>query len=258
MTRFSANLSIMFTEYDFMDRFEHAAKAGFKYVECMFPYSYEKKKILEKLKKYNLTQVLINLPAGDWDAGERGIAVIPGRENEFRQGVKLAIEYAKALKIPCINCLVGLTPTNISAEKARKTIVANLRYAAEALERESLKLLVEALNTYDTPGFYLSNTNSVMSLLEEVGHQNIFFQYDVYHMQIMEGNLTNTIRKNITRIGHIQIADVPGRHEPGTGEINFVNLLQFIDEAGYNDFIGCEYRPLTSTKEGLAWIKRCI
>lgn len=255
MAKFSANLSIMFAEYDFMDRFEHAAKAGFKYVEYMFPYPYEERQLLEKLTEYGLTQVLMNLPAGNWDAGERGIAVIPGREEDFRRGVKLAVNYAKILKIPCINCLVGLTPKNISAEKIRDTAVTNLRYAAETLESENLKLLVEAINIYDIPGFYLSNTTSVLSLLGEVGHPNIFFLYDVYHMQIMEGNLTNTIRENINRIGHIQIADVPGRHEPGTGEINYANLIRFIDKAGYDGFVGCEYRPFTNTEDGLTWIK---
>ncbi len=255
MIKFSANLSTMFTEYEFMDRFEHASKAGFKAVEYMFPYPYNKEVINEKLKQYGLIQVLMNLPAGNWEAWERGIAVLPGREQEFRKGVESAIQYAKTLKVPYINCLVGLTPKDIEIEKVRKTVVSNLKYAAEVLEKENLKLLVEALNTNDVPGFFLSNTKDALNLLEEVAHPNIFLQYDVYHMQIMEGNLTETIRKHINLIAHIQIADVPGRHEPGTGEINFTNLFRFIQEAGYNGYVGCEYKPYTTTEEGLGWIK---
>jgi hydroxypyruvate isomerase len=245
----------MFTEYAFMDRFEHAAKAGFKAVEYMFPYPYEKVDLKDKLEQYGLTQVLMNLPAGNWDAGERGIAVIPGREGEFRRGVDLAIDYAKALNVPCVNCLVGLTPTDVAPEQARASAVANLGYAAQVLATKGLKLLIEALNTNDIPGFYLSSTADVLALIAEVNHPNLFIQHDVYHMQVMEGNLTNTIRKNIGRIGHIQIADVPGRNEPGTGEINYTNLFRFIDEAGYNGFIGCEYKPFTKTEEGLGWMK---
>lgn len=255
MPRFSANLSIMFAEYDFMDRFERAAKAGFKAVEYMFPYPYEKVDLVDKLEQYGLTQVLMNLPAGNWDAGERGIAVIPGRENEFRRGVDLAIDYAKALKVPLVNCLVGLTPKDVAPEQARASVVANLGYAAQVLATKGIKLLIEALNTNDIPGFYLSSTADVLALIEEVNHPNLFIQHDVYHMQVMEGNLTNTIRKNIGRIGHIQIADVPGRNEPGTGEINYTNLFRFIDEAGYGGFIGCEYRPFTRTEDGLGWVK---
>jgi hydroxypyruvate isomerase len=255
MPRFSANLSIMFAEYDFMDRFERAAKAGFKAVEYMFPYPYEKVDLVDKLEQHGLTQVLMNLPAGNWDAGERGIAVIPGREGEFRRGVDLAIDYAKALKVSRINCLVGLTPTDVAPEQARASVVANLGYAAQVLATKGLKLLIEALNTNDIPGFYLSSTADAVALIAEVNHPNLFIQYDVYHMQVMEGNLTDTIRKNIGRIGHIQIADVPGRHEPGTGEINYTNLFRFIDEAGYDGFIGCEYRPATKTEEGLGWMK---
>jgi len=245
----------MFIEYDFMDRFEHAAKAGFKAVEYMFPYLYSKEAIAEKLKRYGLIQVLFNLPAGDWSAGERGIAVIPGREEEFRQGVKQAIEYAKMLNVTRINCLVGLTPKGISLEEIKNTLIENLRYAAEMLQREHIKLLIEAINTVDIPNFFISNTKDALSILEEVAHPNLFIMYDVYHMQIMEGNLTETIRKHIKNIKHIQIADVPGRHEPGTGEINYTNLFRFIEEAGYNGFIGCEYRPLNKTEEGLGWIK---
>lgn len=255
MPKFSANLSMLFTEADFMDRFERSARAGFKAVEYMFPYAYEAERLREKLEQYALKQVLFNLPAGDWEKGERGIAVMLDRVEEFKGGVEKALRYAKALGCPRVNCLVGLTPSGISEETVRKTLVANLRYAAETLGKEQINLLVEALNTRDIPGSYLTHTAQVVSLLSEVGSPNLFIQYDIYHMQVMEGNLTLTIRENLERIGHIQLADNPGRHEPGTGEINYANLFRFIDEAGYKGFIGCEYRPAGKTEDGLDWLK---
>jgi len=255
MPKFSANLTMLFTEVDFLDRFERAAQAGFKGVECQFPYQWEKEALVEKLEKHGLELVLHNLPAGDFAAGERGIACLPGREEEFQEGVGLAIEYAKALRCPRLNCLVGLTPKEVPAEKVRQTLVDNLRFAATALEKEGIPFLVEALNKYDFPGFYLTSTRDVLQLFDEIKHTNLRLQYDIYHMQVAEGNLTRTILDNIGRIGHIQLADNPGRHEPGTGEINFTNLFQFIDEAGYNGWIGCEYKPTGVTEDGLEWIK---
>ena len=255
MPRFSANLTMLFTDVDFLDRFERAALAGFKGVECQFPYEWERDELAEKLDKYSLELVLHNLPAGDFAAGERGIACLPGREGEFQEGVGLAIEYAKALRCPRLNCLVGLTPKEVPAEKVHQTLVDNLRFAATALEKEGIPLLVEALNKYDFPGFYLTKTRDVLQLFEEINHANLRLQYDIYHMQVMEGNLTRTILDNLGRIGHIQLADNPGRHEPGTGEINFTNLFQFIDEAGYTGWIGCEYKPTSVTEDGLEWIK---
>ena len=255
MPKFSANLTMLFTEVDFLDRFERAAQAGFKGVECQFPYQWEKEALVEKLEKHGLELVLHNLPAGDFAAGERGIACLPGREEEFQEGVGLAIEYAKALRCPHLNCLVGLTPKEVPAEKVRQTLVDNLRFAATALEKEGIPFLVEALNKYDFPGFYLTSTRDVFQLFDEIKHTNLRLQYDIYHMQVAEGNLTRTILDNIGRIGHIQLADNPGRHEPGTGEINFTNLFQFIDEAGYNGWIGCEYKPTGVTEDGLEWIK---
>jgi hydroxypyruvate isomerase len=211
--------------------------------------------LAEKLSAHGLVQVLHNLPAGDWNAGERGIACIPGREAEFQEGVGRAIEYAKALKCPQVNCLVGLTPQNASADRVRQTLAVNLRFAATALEKEGIRLLVEALNEKDIPGFYLVRTADVLALIQAVGHSNLYVQYDVYHMQIMEGNLTQTIRTNLDRIAHIQIADNPGRNEPGTGEINFANLFKSIDAAGYRGWIGCEYKPAGRTEDGLKWIE---
>jgi hydroxypyruvate isomerase len=245
---------MLFTEVDLLDRFERAAGAGFDAVEYMFPYAYEARQLAAKLQRYGLTQVLFNLPAGRWEAGERGIALLPERIGEFQASVGLAIEYARALKCSQVNCLVGLTP-NLSENTMRKTLVNNLRLASKMLAQENIRLLIESLNTKDIPGFYLSSTREALSLIKEVNHPNLFYQYDIYHMQVMEGNLTETIKNNLDKIAHIQIADNPGRHEPGTGEINFQNLFRFIDEAGYKGFIGCEYKPLKTTEEGLEWIK---
>lgn len=254
MIRFSANISMLFPEVDFLDRFEQAAGAGFKAVECMFLYPWKKEELAEKLAKYGLQQVLFNMPAGDWAGGERGLACLPGREGEFREGVGLAIEYAQALGCPNVNCLVGLTPAD-SPEKVRRTLIDNLRFASEALGKKGIRLLVEPLNNRDVPGFYLSDTRSALALIEEAGHPNLWLQYDVYHMQVMEGDLIRTIGDNLKRIAHIQIADNPGRNEPGTGEINYQNIFRFLDRQGYAGWIGCEYRPLGKTMEGLEWIK---
>ncbi|HEY51690.1 MAG TPA: hydroxypyruvate isomerase [Dehalococcoidia bacterium] len=255
MPKFSANLSMLFTEVGFADRFERAAKAGFKAVECQFPYELPKENIAETLDKYGLQMVLHNVPAGNWVAGERGIACLPGRESEFQDGVGKAIEYGKALKCPRINVLVGLTPKDVPADKVRQTLVSNLKFAADAMQKAGISTLVESLNSYDIPGFYLTGTAATLQLLDEVNHPNLFYQYDIYHMQVMEGNLTKTIQQNVKRIGHIQLADNPGRNEPGTGEINFTNLFKFIDESGYTGWIGCEYKPAGATEDGLGWVK---
>ena len=255
MLKFSANLTMLFNEVDFLGRFERAARAGFKGVEYLFPYAWQKEELVEKLDKYGLEQVLHNLPAGNWPAGERGIACLPQRVGEFQEGVGLAIEYAKALKCPGLNCLVGIVPEGVPAEKVRQALVDNLRFAATALEKEGIRLLVEPLNDRDIPGFYLVHTKDTLRLFEEVNHANLWLQYDVYHMQIMEGNLIKTIRDNLERIAHIQLADNPGRHEPGTGEINFTNLFHFVEEAGYDSWLGCEYQPAGVTEDGLGWIK---
>lgn len=253
MPRFSANLSMLFPEVDFLGRFGRAAAAGFRAVEYMFPYPYGKEALAEPLVKYGLRQALFNLPAGDWASGERGIACLPGREGEFRDGIGLAIEYAKALDCPLVNCLVGKTPAE-DPETVRRILVENLRFAAAALEREEIRLLVEPLNLRDMPGFHLCGTGNAVALIEEVNHPNLWLQYDVYHMQVTEGNLIQTLQDHFRRIAHIQIADNPGRNEPGTGEINFPNIFRFLDGMGYAGWIGCEYRPLGGTDEGLAWM----
>jgi hydroxypyruvate isomerase len=255
MPKFSANLTMMFNEVDFLDRFERAARVGFKAVEYLFPFGLNKDQLVNQLGKYGLEQILHNLPAGNWQAGERGIACLPGREGEFQEGVGLAIEYAKALRCSRLNCLVGKTPQGIPSEKIRQILVGNLRFAAKALDKEGIQLLIEPLNDQDIPGFYLVHTRDAMLLCEEVNHPNLWLQYDIYHMQIMEGNLTKTILHHLPRIAHLQLADNPGRHEPGTGEINFANLFRSIDEADYKGWIGCEYIPSGKTEEGLQWIK---
>jgi hydroxypyruvate isomerase len=255
MPRFSANLTMLFNEVDFLNRFERAAKAGFKGVEYLFPYGWSKEQLVNELGRHGLQQVLHNLPAGDWQAGERGIACLPGREGEFQDGVGKAIEYAKALKCPRLNCLVGKTPQGLSMEKIRQTLVNNLRFAAAAIEKEEIRFLIESLNDRDVPGFYLVHTWEALQLMKEVNHPNLWLQYDIYHMQIMEGNLTKTIQENLGRITHIQVADIPGRHEPGTGEINFINLFRSIDEMGYDGWIGCEYTPVGKTEDGLQWCR---
>lgn len=254
MLRFSANLTMLFNEVDFLARFEKAARAGFKGIEYLFPYEWGKDQLIDKLGENSLIQVLYNLPAGDWSAGERGIACIPGRKTEFQEGVGKAIDYAKALGCFQINCLVGLTPQNVPVEKVRATLIDNLRFAARALDNEGIRLLIEPLNDCDMPGFYLVHTADALQIIKEVGHRNLWVQYDVYHMQIMEGNLTKTILNNLGTLSHIQIADNPGRHEPGTGEINFANLFKAIETAGYDRWVGCEYKPAGRTEDGLQWL----
>lgn len=254
MAKFAANLSMLFTELEFEDRFEAAAKAGFQGVEYLFPYALEAKQIKAKLDENQLTQVLFNLPAGDWEAGERGIAVDPNRIEEFQAGVAKAIEYAKALGNTQINCLAGIVPQGVSEHDAHATFIINLRYAAEALKQQGIRLVIEAINTRDIPGFFLTTTEQAKSVINEVGSDNLFIQYDIYHMQIMEGDLAPTLSANIHQIAHVQLADNPGRHEPGTGEINYPFLLNHIDELGYDGWIGCEYKPQATTSEGLDWI----
>ncbi len=253
MLKFSASLTMLFTEAEFMKRFGLAAAAGFGAVEYLFPYAYGAKELSAELKAHGLTQALFNLPAGNWEKGERGIALFPDRSGEFREGVALARQYAEMLGCSRVNCLVGLIP-DLPPHVVRDTLIANLRFAAEELGKAGIRLLVEALNTRDVPRFYLHSTADAVALIREVHHGNLFYQYDAYHMQIMEGDLTETIRKNMGVIGHIQIADNPGRHEPGTGEINYQYLLRSIEGMGYEGFIGCEYKPLGKTEEGLEWI----
>lgn len=258
MPKFAANLSMLFTEVDFLDRFRAAAQAGFKGVEYLFPYTWDKTELAAHLKENGLVQVLHNLPAGHWDAGERGIACLPGREAEFRDSVALGIEYARSLGCPRVNCLAGVVPDGLSHEEARRTLVGNLRYAADELQKVGIQLVMEAINQYDMPGFFVSRTQDAIDILEDVGTDNAKMQYDIYHAQRTEGELGNTLSRHLDAIGHIQLADNPGRHEPGTGEIHFPWLFRHLDAIGYTGWIGCEYRPLGRTEEGLGWLEGAL
>ena len=254
MPQFAANLTMLFTERPFLERFEAARKAGFDAVEFLFPYAWPATEIKALLDQHQLKLVLHNLPAGDWDAGDRGIACDPTRVAEFRAGVAQAIDYAQVLGVPQLNCLIGKVPAGADPKQVDATVVENLRYAAAELEKHGLRLLIEAINTFDIPGFHLNRTAQAIALIEEVGSPNLWLQHDVYHMQRMEGELANTIARHLPRIAHMQIADTPGRHEPGTGEINYAWLFRFIDQLGYDGWIGCEYKPAAGTREGLGWI----
>jgi hydroxypyruvate isomerase len=253
MPKYAANLTMLFTEAPFLDRFALAAEAGFEAVEFLFPYAFPAPEIRRRLDDHGLQLVLHNLPAGDWDAGERGIACLPDRVAEFRSGVGQAIEYAQALDVPQLNCLVGKRPAGVDDALLRATLVQNLRYAAGELQKAGIKLLVEPINFYDIPGFYLTRSAQTLAVLDEVGSDNVYLQYDIYHMQRMEGELAATMTKHLARIAHIQLADNPGRHEPGTGEINYPFLFAHLERIGYDGWIGCEYKPATTTQAGLGW-----
>ena len=255
MPRFAANLTMMFNEVDFLDRFEAAAHAGFKGVEYLFPYDYSADELKAQLDKFGLTQVLHNLPAGNWGAGERGIACHPDRVEEFKSGVDKTIEYATVLGCAQVNCLIGIVPKGVDEATQRKTVINNLTFAADKLKAAGIKLLIEPINTRDIPGFYLCGTQQALDLIAETGSDNIAVQYDIYHMQIMEGDLAPTLEKHLTQIAHIQLADNPGRNEPGTGEINYPFLFSFLDGIGYQGWIGCEYKPFSTTADGLSWAK---
>jgi hydroxypyruvate isomerase len=255
MPRFSANLSMLFGEHDFLDRFDAAARAGFKAVEYVGPYDHPPEVVAARLKKNGLEQALFNLPAGDWGAGERGIAVLPDRIDEFRKSVDTAITYARALGCPQVNCLAGIAPASIDLRTLEEVFVENLKFAAERFEKAGIKLLIEAINTRDIPGFFLTNSRQALAIIDRVGSKNLYFQYDIYHMQVMEGDLARTIEANLSRIAHIQLADNPGRHEPGTGEINYPFLYDHLDRIGYTGWVGAEYKPKAGTEAGLGWFK---
>jgi hydroxypyruvate isomerase len=254
MPRFAANLSMLFTEVDFIDRFAAAARAGFRAVECQFPYAEPAETIAAQLHEHDLQMVLHNLPAGNWAAGERGIACHPDRVDEFRVGVAQAIAYATVLGCPQLNCLAGIAPAGVPEDVVRDTFIANLRFAASEMKAVGLRLLLEPINTFDIPGFYVSRTDQALELIDAVGADNLYLQYDVYHAQRMEGELGNTLVRHLPRIAHIQIADNPGRHEPGTGEINYAWLFRHLDAIGYQGWVGCEYKPATTTEAGLGWM----
>lgn len=251
--RIAANLTLLFTEVDFLSRFKAAAQAGFDGVECQFPYAFDAEQIRERLDRCGLPMVLFNLPAGDWARGERGIACHPDRVDEFRAGVAQAIDYARVLGVTQVNCLAGIRPEGVDEARIRETFVENLRYAAGMLEAVGIRLMMEMINTCDVPGFYLSSTQQALAIREAVGSGNLFLQYDVYHMHMMEEDVASMIETNLKVIGHIQVADNPGRHEPGTGKIDFSYLFGHLGRLRYPGWLGAEYLPIKDTQFGLTW-----
>jgi hydroxypyruvate isomerase len=254
MPRFAANLSMLWPELPFLDRFEAAARAGFSAVECQFPYAWPAEELAGLLRRHRLALVLHNLPAGDWDRGERGIACLPGREEEHLAGVERAIAYARALGCWQVNCLAGVAPPGEDPARLRATLAANLRRAAERLAAEGIRLLVEPLNVHDVPGFVLAGTGPALSLLEEAGTGNLALQLDAYHAHRMGEDVLASLERALPRLGHVQIADAPGRHEPGTGQVPFPAFFARLDALGYTGWVGCEYLPLTTTEAGLPWL----
>ncbi len=256
MPRFSANISLLFNEVDLPERFDAAARAGFTAVEIQFPYAYDKDMLAERARRAGVEVVLINLSAGDFAKGDRGIACLPARIGEFRDAVGPGIEYATALGCRQLNCLAGCPTGRLDAAKLRETFISNLRFAAGELARAGMDLLIEPVNTRTFPGSYLKNSGQAVAIMDEAKAPNLKLQYDLFHMQIMEGDLAKTIESILPRIGHMQFANVPGRHEPGSGEIDFAYLFDWIDSLGYGGWLGAEYVPAAGTEAGLGWFQR--
>lgn len=256
MPKFAANLSFLFTDWPFAERFEKAAAAGFKGVEYLFPYDYPARDVADWLRATNLEQVLFNLHPGDWGAGERGLACLPHRQGEFAESVEQALDYAMVLDCRRLHCMAGIFPAGVSEVELAETYIANLRHAADRLATIGVTVMIEPINSrIDMPGYWLDDVAKALHLLDAIDRANVKLQYDIYHAQIIAGDLARTLEANIGRIGHIQIADNPGRHEPGTGEINYPFLFELLDRLGYDGWVGCEYRPLTTTEAGLGWKK---
>lgn len=258
MLKFAANLSQLYLEHRFIDRFAAAAADGFTGVEYRGPYGEPRELVAEKLAETGLVQALFNLPAGDWDAGERGIACLPDRKAEFRDGLEQAIDYAQALGCERLNCLAGLMPADHSYDELEAVLVENLRYAADRLAPLNITLQLEAINSKDVPGCMVTSTDQFEAISAKVGAPNLFLQYDFYHMQIMQGDLMRTFARLQSRISHVQIAGNPGRHEPDSGEINYRFIFAELERLGYAGWIGCEYIPRTTTSAGLGWMKALI
>jgi hydroxypyruvate isomerase len=255
MPRFAANLTMMFNEVPFLDRFAAAAGAGFEGVEFLFPYDHAPEEVASRLRAGGLTNCLFNMPPGDWAKGERGVAALPGREAEFRAGVATALRYARALGTPTLHAMCGLVPHGADRAAARRTYVENLRFAAQELADDGLTLVIEPINGRDMPGYFLQTQADAHAIREEVGAPNLLVQFDVYHAQIVEGDLSVKLRRWVRQIGHVQIASVPDRHEPDGGEVSYPHLFQLLDELGYPGWVGCEYRPAGATAAGLGWFE---
>ena len=255
MPKFAANLSMMFNEVPFLDRFAAARNAGFSGVEYLFPYDFEADTIAGKLRENGLENVLFNMPPGNWAAGERGVASIPGREQEFRAGVEKALRYAAALGVTRLHAMAGIPPANADPRACRATLIDNLRFAAGQAAPHGITVLLEAINTRDMPGFFVSTQADSFAICSQVNAPNLKMQMDCYHMQIMEGDLAVQLKRYAPHCGHIQIAGVPERHEPDTGEVRYEYLFNLLDEIGYGGWIGCEYRPRGGTVDGLGWFQ---
>ena len=253
MPRFAANLSMMFNEVPFLDRFALAAKAGFKGVEFLFPYEHEAAEIAARLKDNGLQQVLFNAPAGDFAKGERGMAAIPGKQAAFRDSIKMALEYATSLACPRLHIMAGLKPEGVAHDTLTAVYGANLAYAAEECAKVGVKPIIEPINHRDIPGFFLNTTDQAAAIIAAVGPEKLGMQFDLYHCQITEGDVVKRVEKHLPLIAHMQVADTPGRHEPGTGEVNWPFVFKTIDALGFRGWIGCEYRPAGETLAGLSW-----
>lgn len=257
MLRFAANLSMLYPEHDFLDRFAAAARDGFKGVEYLFPYAYEPEALARQLATHQLQQVLFNAPPGDWDAGERGLACLPGREAEFRAGVERALDYAAALQCPRVHVMAGRMPAGTDRAKLRAVYLDNLAWAAAQARPRGVDILIEPINLRDMPGYFLNRQDEAHQILAEVQAPNLKVQMDLYHLQIVEGDVTTRLRRHLPggQVGHLQIAGVPSRHEPDIGELNLAHLLSVIEELAYDGWIGCEYRPRADTSAGLGWLR---
>ena len=258
MPKFAANLSTMFTESAFLDRFAAARDSGFDAVEFQFPYGFVPGHLAERLERTRLHLVMHNMPPGDWDAGDRGMACDPDRIGEFQDSVELALEYAIALGVRQLHCMAGIVPPGVSHELARATYVSNLKFAADKLHPRAMRVLIEPINSYDVPGYFLNGTKQAADIITDCGAPNVFLQYDIYHTQRMEGRVAESMRALFPLIKHVQLADVPGRHEPGTGEIDFPSLFALLAELGYDGWVGCEYHPAGDTVGGLGWRERLL
>jgi hydroxypyruvate isomerase len=255
MPRFAANLSMMYNEVPFMERFAACAADGFRAVEFLFPYAFDARAIRDELDRHGLKQVLFNAPPGDFEGGERGTASLPGREDEFRRGIDLAIEYARALDCPRVHVMAGLVKRESERTLQRELYVDNVAWAARRLGEAGLTTLIEPINPRDIPGYLLNTQADAHAILERIGAPNLKVQMDLYHCQVVEGDLATKIRRHLGDVGHIQIAGVPQRHEPDLGEVNYPYLFDLLDELGYAGWIGCEYRPRAGTSAGLHWLR---
>ena len=255
MPRFAANLSMLYPQHEFLDRFAAAAADGFEAVEFLFPYDYSANELKQRLSDNGLVQALFNVPPGDWAAGERGIATLPGREDEFRSGFDRALEYAAVLGNTRVHVMAGLLTAESDRARHYGVYQQNLAYAADQAGKAGITVLLEPINTRDMPGFFLNRQDQAQAICKEVGATNLKVQFDCYHCQIVEGDLATTLRRDFDCIGHIQIAGVPDRHEPDQGEVNYPYLFELMDHLGYDGWVGCEYSPKGDTSTGLQWLR---